>query len=177
MHSSPASNSRDTVVFETKWFNIISRQVADSPHPHYVIGSPDFAAVVAVDVEGNLLLVRQYRHGVQAMTLELPSGHVEANETPEETIRKELLEETGYIADEFELLASLSPSTARFSNKIWCYFARDARPAPGTVIEAGMEPVLYKKGLRALVQEKDFCNAVQLGVISVALLNGKLKLD
>ena len=54
-----------------------------------------------------------------AMTLELPAGHVEQDETPEESARKELLEETGHVAEKFELLASLSPSTSRFTNRMW----------------------------------------------------------
>ncbi|HLP78483.1 MAG TPA: NUDIX hydrolase [Candidatus Paceibacterota bacterium] len=169
-----AKKTQDTVVFKTNWFDLVARKSDDSPHPYYVMNSPDFAAVIAFDDAGNLLLVRQYRHGVQAETLELPSGHVEAGETPEQAARKELLEETGYVADHFELLAELSPSTGRFSNRIWCYLARNARPEPCVAIESGMELVIYRKGLRALVEEKEFCNAVQYGALAVALLSGKI---
>lgn len=162
------------MVFETRWFNVVARRGADSPHAHYVINSPDFAVVLALDQDENLVLVRQYRHGVQRMTLELPAGHVDEGETPEQSARKELLEETGYVADQFELLAALSPSTARFSNRIWCYLARNARPQPGARLEAGSELVLYTKGLRGLAQEPEFFNAAQYGVIGVALLSGKV---
>ncbi len=175
MQSSRSPKPQDTVVFETKWFNIISRKAADSPDPHYVIGSPDFAVVIALDLSGNLLLVRQYRHGVQAHTLELPSGHVEVGESPEEAARKELLEETGYIAETFELLTDFSVSTARFSNRVWCYLARNARPQPQTMIEHGLKLVIHTQGLRGLVEEKEFCNAVHYGAICHALLSGKLQ--
>src|SRR6188768_2537278 len=77
MQTSRPSLPTDKVVFETKWFNIVSRQADDSPDPHYVIGSPDFAVVIALETSEKLLLVRQYRHGVQSHTLEFPSGHVE----------------------------------------------------------------------------------------------------
>src|SRR5579862_4080826 len=118
-------------VFQTPWFEIFSRQLPDGKKPHYTIHAPDFAVVVAITESRELLMVRQYRPSVDAVTLELPAGHVDAGETPEETIRKELLEETGYEAESFELMATLSPSTARFTNRLWCFFAGDARPKKG----------------------------------------------
>jgi 8-oxo-dGTP pyrophosphatase MutT (NUDIX family) len=141
-----------------------------------VIKSLDFATVIALDTAENLLLVRQFRHAIQAYTLELPSGHVEIGETPEEAARKELFEETGHIAENLELVGNLSPSTGRFTNRIWCYLARDVHSMPDAVIENGIELVLYRKGLRGLVEEKEFCNAVQYGALCIALLKGKLNL-
>jgi ADP-ribose pyrophosphatase len=163
-------------VFQTPWFEILSKRLPGSSKPHYTIRSNDFVAIIALDEAGHLLLVRQFRHGVGAITLELPSGHVDTGETPEQTARKELLEETGHEAGKLELLATLSPSTARFTNRLWCYFARDARPQPGACIEAGMELALYKHGLKALLQEKEFYSAPNYGALCVAILSGKLKI-
>src|SRR5690606_31983768 len=103
------------IVLHTAWFDVLATPSAQARDPHYVITCPDFVVVVAVDETGRLVLVRQYRRGVGAHTLEFPSGHVEPGDTPEHTARKELLEETGYVADNLELLATLSPSTARFA--------------------------------------------------------------
>lgn len=167
--------SEDKRVFETRWFTVLSREVPGSQHPHYVVDSPDFVSIIALDDVGRLLLVRQFRQGVQAVTLELPSGHVEPGETPEETARKELLEETGYVAEKFELIADLSPSTARFNNRIWCFLARNARPQPQAEIEKGLELVLYEEGMKSLLNEKSFCSAAHYGALCVALLNGSLK--
>ena len=107
--------------------------------------------------------------------MEFPSGHVEIGETPEEAARKELLEETGYVADAFEPLIEFSASTSRLSNRVWCFIAHNARPQPHAAIESGMEPMLWDKGFKALVEEKEFCNAVHYGALCVALLNGKLQ--
>lgn len=163
-------------VFTTPWFQVLATPAADGGQPHYAIQSPDFAVVVALTTQGQLVLVRQYRFAVAKVTLELPAGHVEAGETPEEAARKELLEETGYEADTFTLLASLSPSLARFTNRMWCFFAPDARLAVNAEAqrEAGLEPVLYERGLRALLTEPDFASAGSCAALFAALLQGKL---
>ena len=113
----------------------------------------------------------------RAVTLELPAGHVDPGETPEQAARRELLEETGYEADTFKLLAALSPSVARFTNRMWCFLAANARPAAGaeTQREAGVELILYERGLRALIEEKEFYSAPSCAALLLAVLRGGLK--
>jgi ADP-ribose pyrophosphatase len=164
-------------VFTTPWFQVLCKDIPGTTQSHYSISAPDFSVVIALTPDQRLVLVRQFRHGVGATTLELPAGHVESGDTPEETARKELLEETGYEADRLELLTTLSPSTARFTNRIWCYFAAGVRPKTGTIIEEGMEPVLYDKGLQSLLDEPQFYSAPNFGILCVAILKGKLKIS
>jgi mutator protein MutT len=123
-------------VFATPWFQIFAEQPPDGGQPHYVIQGKDFVVIVAVTRQNRILLVRQFRPAVAAVTLELPAGHIEPGETPEQAARRELLEETGHEADTFKLLANLSPSVARFTNRMWCFFAADARPAAGAEVQA-----------------------------------------
>jgi ADP-ribose pyrophosphatase YjhB (NUDIX family) len=165
-------------VFTTPWFQILEVPARDQGPPHFSIQSPDFAAIVAVTQAGQLLLVRQFRVAVNATTLELPSGHVERGETPAEAARKELLEETGYEADTFSLLACLSPSSARFTNRMWCFFATNARPARGAEAqrEPGMELVLYDQPLGALLHEPEFYSAGSCAALFAALVVGRLTL-
>jgi ADP-ribose pyrophosphatase len=165
-------------VFSTPWFQILAMPGCDQGSPNYAIQAPDFVAVVALTAQGQLLLVRQYRFAVDSFTLELPGGHVEPGETPEEAARKELLEETGYEAETFTLLASLSPSLARFTNRMWCFFAGNAKPAAdaATRREAGIDLVLYSRGLQALLAESDFHCAGSCAALFAALLQGKLGL-
>jgi ADP-ribose pyrophosphatase len=174
-----ANSTGDKVVFDTKWFQIVARQFAGSKDPHYLINSTDFVDVVAVTEAGKLLLVRQFRPAAGRETLELPSGHVEAGETPEEAVRKELLEETGYVADTFELLATASPAIGRFTNKMWSYFAANARPTndAGYQVEAGLKHVLYEGSVRALVADKDFCSCVSHSTLLAAVARGRVTLD
>jgi ADP-ribose pyrophosphatase len=166
------------VVWSSKWFQLIAKQPPSFAEPHYSIRAHDYVGVVAVDTQGRFLLVRQLRPAVDGPTLEIPSGHVEPGETPEEAARKELLEETGHVADHFELLANLSPDTGRYTNRMWCFFAGDARPSPDPAhqVEAGIEFMIHPGPVRALLAERDFSSALNYAALFTAVLAGKIKL-
>jgi 8-oxo-dGTP pyrophosphatase MutT (NUDIX family) len=164
-------------VFVTPWFQILAASAPDGGQPHYVIQGADFVVIVALTPQNQLLLVRQFRVAAAAVTLELPAGHVDPGETPEQAARRELLEETGYEADAFKLLGALSPSVARFTNHMWCFFAANARPAVGaeTQREAGVDLILYERGIRALIEEKEFYSAPSCAALLLATLREEPK--
>src|SRR5205823_1799389 len=109
--------------FSTPWFELVSKQVAGQSAPYYALKMQDYVTVIAFTEKRELVLVRQYRPAVERHTLELPSGLVEKNETPEQSGRRELTEECGLIASEMELLGTLISDTGRNENRLWCYFA------------------------------------------------------
>ena len=69
-----------------------------------VVVNPNAVAVVAVDDDGSVLMVRQYRRTADAVMLEIPAGKMEPGESPSETARRELEEETGYVARDMRYL-------------------------------------------------------------------------
>ncbi|MBI3853388.1 MAG: NUDIX hydrolase [Verrucomicrobia bacterium] len=170
-------NPEGEIVFTTPWFQILANRPAGFDQPHYSIQAVDVVVIVAVNCQGKLLLVRQFRPAVDAFTLELPAGHIEPGETPEDAARKELWEETGHEAGTLELLTKLSPSTARFTNRLWCFFAADVKPGsrPDLKREAGIEPVFFEKPLPSLLTEKEFLSAPSHAALFAAVLRGKLK--
>jgi ADP-ribose pyrophosphatase len=174
-----AQTAPDDVVFSTKWFQVVARKSPGSNEPHYLIDSTDFVSLVVLNTENRLLLVRQYRPAVKRMTLEVPSGHVEIGETPEEAARKELLEETGYVVDKFELVTTISPAIGRFTNSMWCYFAANARPTsdPNHQMEAGVELVAYDGPIRALIDKQEFCSSLSYAAIFAAVARGRISLE
>ena len=167
----------EEVVLDTKWFQIVARRPPAFSEPHYSIRTRDYVGVVAVNPKGELLLVRQFRPAVWAITLELPSGHVEPGQTPEEAARTELLEETGHEAERFELLGNFSPDTGRLGNRMWCFFAGHAVPTrnPAYQPEAGIEVVLYPGSLRDLLRKEGLCSALNCAALFAAVLQGRLK--
>ena len=171
--------SSKTSVFKTPWFELLEKVVGDDAHLHYSISTRDYLSVLAVTRDGTFPLVRQFRPAVEMVTLELPGGHVEADETPEEAARKELREETGFIADELILLGTLSPDTGRLANRMWCFFA--PRVAQSSAIafepEHGVEPVVYNKPLRNLIlDEPAFSSALNRAAILMAIAKGVITL-
>jgi ADP-ribose pyrophosphatase len=169
----------ERVAFSTPWFEIIAKHFENDDAPHYSLRTKDYVSVAAMTPQRRLLLVRQFRPAVGRMTLELPSGHVEDGETPELAARRELLEETGHFADSFEFLGNLSPDTGRLANRMWCYFAADARPAQGTSFqpEPGIEPVSFQGTLSKLIAEPEFDCALNSAVLLHAILRGHLSIE
>lgn len=83
------------------------------------------AAVVAVQEDGKLLMVRQYRNALERETLEIPAGGLNGREEPtENAARRELEEETGYTCGEMELLNSIYTTVAFCNEKIDIYLAK-----------------------------------------------------
>ena len=68
----------------------------------FTIRCADWCNVVAVTPDDCLVLVWQYRFGIEGFSLEIPGGVVDPGESPEQAARRELQEETGYVADSFE---------------------------------------------------------------------------
>ena len=114
-------------IFKTRWFELEAHRYVHDASPYYLLSCPDFVSVVATDPDGNFLIVKQFRASIQQEVYELPSGHIEPGEKPEESAVRELLEETGYQAGHVELLGGrpFYPDTGRMQNKMWCYRARN----------------------------------------------------
>ena len=146
---------------------------------HYSISTLDYVSVLAVTKNGTFPLVRQFRPAIEEFTLELPSGHVDQGETPDQAARKELHEETGFVANELILLGNLSPDTGRLGNRLWCFFApRVARdPAVEFKAQPDIEPLVYNRSLRDLIlAEPAFSSALNRATILMAVAGGHIEL-
>jgi ADP-ribose pyrophosphatase len=88
-----------------------------------VIEHPGAAAVLAITPEKKVVLVRQYRYSVKEELLEVPAGKIEANEDPLECAKRELEEETGYVAENFKLLTKYYTSVGYGSEILYLYLA------------------------------------------------------
>src|SRR3954463_14451488 len=81
-------------------FDVLRHEAVDSEggrvHEGFTFACPDWVAVVPVTADGHFVLVRQYRHGVDAPTLEIPGGIIDEGQDPAGAALRELREETGY---------------------------------------------------------------------------------
>jgi ADP-ribose pyrophosphatase len=87
------------------------------------------AAIVAIDSENNVLLVRQYRKAVERMLLEIPAGGMEPGEDALGCARRELEEETGFSAERWEELGFFYTSPGFCTEQMHLYLATELRPA------------------------------------------------
>ena len=90
-----------------------------------VIRGKNAAAVLPVDQDGKIILVRQYRHAYKEMLLEIPAGVLEEGEEPSAGVLRELEEETGKIAQKLTYICTLYPTVGYCREEISLYIATD----------------------------------------------------
>jgi 8-oxo-dGTP pyrophosphatase MutT (NUDIX family) len=117
-------------IFRDRWLNLRADDCTTASgrdvSPYYVLEVPDFAHVVALDRGGNIVLVRQYRHGARLTSLELPGGVVDpADGSPVAAAVRELQEETGF-AGKARLVHTLTADPARYDNRLHLVLVSDA---------------------------------------------------
>jgi len=109
----------------------VRRDLSEDPrtgrtHDFYVIEALDWINVVPLTARGEVVLIEQYRHGTGELSLEIPGGMVDGDESPLEAAARELTEETGYAARELVPLGRTRPNPAIQDNWIHTFLARDA---------------------------------------------------
>ncbi|MBI2853673.1 MAG: NUDIX hydrolase [Chloroflexi bacterium] len=95
-----------------------------------VVEHPEVVAIVALDKEDNALLVRQHRFAVGKELLEIPAGGVEPGETPDECVRRELREETGYLPHNLKRLGGFHSAPGFCSEYLHLYLATELERSP-----------------------------------------------
>ncbi len=115
-------------LFDDLWFKI-RRDKCITPSgkiidPYYVYEFPDWVNAVPVTKEGKIILVRQYRHALGEICIELPGGCVDTTDTDyQAAVARELLEETGYSFSSYEYLGRISANPSTNSNLMHMFLA------------------------------------------------------
>jgi len=120
-------------IFSTR-MDIGRSPVTGKEHDFYVIEAPTWVNVVAISADDEILLIKQYRHGIRSVTFEIPGGMVDPGESPLEAARRELLEETGFISNDWVLIGHVHPNPAIQDNRCFTYLASNVeqigKPTP-----------------------------------------------
>jgi ADP-ribose pyrophosphatase len=95
-----------------------------------IVEHGDCVAIIAVDAEDNILLVNQFRKPVEKRLLEIPAGGIETDEEPEDCVRRELREETGFLPQKLERLGGFYSSPGYCTEYLHLYLATDLVPSP-----------------------------------------------
>lgn len=105
-----------------------------------VIKHPGGVVVVAQKDENTILMVKQYRYPIKQVSLELPAGRLEVGENPDLAIKRELEEETGFVANTWKSLGYIYTTPGVCTEKLYLYYATDLQykkqnPDDGEIIE------------------------------------------
>lgn len=90
-----------------------------------VVKAPDWINVIPLLRDGRVVLIRQWRYGIAAPSLEIPGGLIDRGENAEEAAARELLEETGYHARRLKVLGTTHPNPAFLANRLSTFLATD----------------------------------------------------
>ena len=115
----------DEEVFRHSIFSLERQELErDGAHKEaLVVRAPDWVNVIPVLDDGRVLLIRQWRYGIATECLEIPGGLIDPGETEQQAAERELLEETGYRAGEWQLLGFTHPNPAFMSNRLTTFLA------------------------------------------------------
>ncbi len=136
----------------------------------FLLDTPDWVNVLPLTTDGQIVLIRQFRHGTDRVSLEIPGGLIDAHEQdPIEAARRELREETGFEAARIEPIGVMSPNPAMMTNRCFSYLATgcrrvgDLRMDPGEDIEVVTVPVAE---LDAMLCRGEIDHAIVLATIA-----------
>lgn len=168
-------------LLERRWLEIHEQRIAlprgGEIDEFHLIEAPDWVAVLSLTEEGNVVCVEQYRHGAGNVSLELPAGVIDSGESPEESARRELLEETGYAADRWLPLLSVNTEPSRHTNRAHFYFASGARLVEAQRLDASEDirvRLMPPHELLHAIESGAWLHGVHIGPILLAFKRGWL---
>jgi ADP-ribose pyrophosphatase len=131
-----------------------------------------WANVVALTPQQEVILIRQYRHGVGKTIWEIPGGAVDPGETPLQAAGRELLEETGYLAGPLIETGTVSPNPDNHTNFIHTFLALDVEKTSEQELDESEEidvhPIPLNEVLR-MAREGEILQAMQISALFFAL--------
>lgn len=132
---------------------------------YYVLEYPTWVNVIAITKEGEMVLVRQYRHALGRTNFELVAGVLEKGEDPLVAAQRELLEETGYSGGEWKELMQLSANSSTMTNLTHCFLAEGVEKTALQNLDASEDLEVYvfsQEEVRQKLQQGDFVQALMV---------------
>jgi 8-oxo-dGTP pyrophosphatase MutT (NUDIX family) len=162
-----------------RWLNVRQDRVRTGRgvtlEEFHVLEVPSWACICCISESSELILTRQYRHGAGSITLELPAGVIEPEETPLAGAQRELFEETGFTAPNWSLLATLRPEPARHTHLAYCFLATGATLTHAQSLDEAEDLVVETvpaSSARDLIERGELTHAVHVAAVSIALARG-----
>lgn len=133
-------------------------------HDFYIIESRDWVNVIPITPDQQVVMIRQYRHGSREVTLEIPGGLTEGGDTPEKAVSRELMEETGYLSEEWVKIGEVNPNPALFNNRCYTYLALNVKKATNPSLDQTEDIEVV------LIPLSDIPELIRKGIINHAIV-------
>ena len=164
-------------LFNDLWFkvrkDICETQEGKIINPYYVYEFPEWATAFALTEDNKVIMVRQYRHPVGEVIIELPGGCVDDTDKDFQTaIARELLEETGYTFTSYESLGKISANPSTNTNWMHMFLAKGGRKVSVQKLDHNEEIIieLYSiDELKKMIRENKIIQAMHVTCILYAL--------
>ena len=135
----------------------------------YIIEYPNCINIIAITEDEEFILVRQYRHGIGEIHYELCAGNIENGENPLDAAKRELLEETGYCSDNWELYMKCAVNPSMITTFCYTYIARDVKRVSTQNLETTEDIDVYLLCKDELIQKINNGDIIQ-GIMLAPLL-------
>jgi 8-oxo-dGTP pyrophosphatase MutT (NUDIX family) len=171
------------LILDRRWLRISEQRVRLSNgheiEEFHLLESPEWASVVALTPDRHAVMVRQYRHGAARSCLEFPAGVIDANEDGLGAARRELEEETGFVAREWRSLFVVNTEPARHRTRAHFFVALGAEPSGTSRLEPTEEisvELVPETELVTRFENGDIVHAVHIAALMTAARRGFLNL-
>ena len=165
-----------------RWWMTLRQDRVRLPSGHvldeyHVLEYPDWSCVLALTNHGEAVIIQQYRYAIERVCTELPAGALDAGESPLEAAQRELLEETGYVAERWTALGRCAVEPSRHTNFGYLFVAEDARRVAEPTPDASEDLVVAcipAGDLMGLVETGEIVHGVHVAAVLWAAQRGFL---
>lgn len=141
-----------------------------------VVEHSDCVAVVPVDDQGDILLVRQFRYAVGKFLLEVPAGGIDPGEEPLDCVCRELQEEIGYLPRKIDSLGGFYSIPGYGTEYLYCYLARELEPS--RLVAEDTEDIelvrVPRDQISQLIASGEICDAKSIAALLIFLFMKQL---
>lgn len=181
MHNLKWKTLKSEVLFNDLWFTV-RRDTCETSEgkiisPYYVYEFPEWVTALALDKEGKVIMVRQYRHALGEVCLEIPGGCIDSDdENPQIAIARELKEETGYEFESYHYLGKISANPSTNNNLMHMFLAIGGSQTSSQQLDDNEEILVEKYTVTEL---KDFIrkNEILQAMHVTTIMYGLIKLN
>lgn len=134
----------------------------------------DWVNIIPITADGDVVMIRQYRIGMQKETIEIPGGVISPDdESPKHAAVREMQEETGYFSEDVIHIGTVHPNPAIQNNKCYTYLARDAYPKSDQMLdstEAIKIELLRKDAIFDMIKKAEITHGLVISAFAYLML-------